>query len=134
MKQIAIKTHTDLPKLETLEEVKKIERSEVYNSIYSIVKQIPRKNVEGDAMDAPSCAYELEQLFYEWASEQLLKDYTIKAIGNIITSLHKQQERMFTEEEVRNCFYDAKNGNFQDFGDWLENFKTSKIINKNKKQ
>lgn len=38
MKQIAIKTHTDLPKLETLEEVKKIERSEVYNSIYSIVK------------------------------------------------------------------------------------------------
>ena len=62
---------------ETLEEVRVIKRTELYNSILSIVKQIPRKEVEYDAMDAPSCAYELEQLFLKW-----------------------QQERMYSEEEV----------------------------------
>ena len=62
---------------ETLEEVRKVERTELFNSIYSVVKKIPRKDVDGDAMDAISCAYEIEQLFYEW-----------------------QQERMYSEEEV----------------------------------
>jgi hypothetical protein len=56
-------------KQETLEEVRKVERSDLYNKIHSIVKQIPRKEVEGDAMDASSCAYELEQLFYKWQQE-----------------------------------------------------------------
>ena len=64
-------------KQETLEEVRKVERTELFNSIYSVVKKIPRKDVDGDAMDAISCAYEIEQLFYEW-----------------------QQERMYSEEEV----------------------------------
>jgi hypothetical protein len=56
------------PKQETLEEV--AEKSSLYNEIYSIVKQIPRKDVDGDAMDVISCAYEIEQLFYEWQQEQ----------------------------------------------------------------
>jgi hypothetical protein len=42
----------------------------LFNSIFSVVKQIPRKDVDGDAMDAPSCAYEIEQLFYKWQQEQ----------------------------------------------------------------
>ena len=53
-------------KQETLEEVRAVNRTDLYNSILSIVKQIPRENVERDAMDAPSCAYEIEQLFYKW--------------------------------------------------------------------
>jgi hypothetical protein len=65
------------PKQETLEEARKVERSDLYNKIYSIVKQIPREDVETDAMDASSCAYDIEQLFYKW-----------------------QQERMYSEEEV----------------------------------
>ena len=48
------------------EEVRAVNRTDLYNSILSIVKQIPRENVERDAMDAPSCAYEIEQLFYKW--------------------------------------------------------------------
>ena len=58
------------PKQETLEEVKKVERTELFNSIYSVVKKIPRKEVEGDVIDAPSCAYELEQLFLKWQQER----------------------------------------------------------------
>ena len=57
-------------KQETFEEIKVIKRTELYNSILSIVKQIPRKEVDGDAVDAPSCAYELEQLFLKWQQER----------------------------------------------------------------
>ena len=57
-------------KQETLEEIKVIKRTELYNSILSIVKQIPRKEVDEDAVDAPSCAYELEQLFLKWQQER----------------------------------------------------------------
>ena len=55
-------------KLEEIEreEVRAVNRTDLYNSILSIVKQIPRENVESDAMDATSCAYEIEQLFYKW--------------------------------------------------------------------
>jgi hypothetical protein len=42
----------------------------LFNSIYSVVKKIPRKEVEGDVIDAPSCAYELEQLFLKWQQER----------------------------------------------------------------
>jgi hypothetical protein len=57
-------------KQETIEEVRKVERTELFNSIFSVVKQIPRKDVDGDVMDAPSCASEIEQLFYKWQEEQ----------------------------------------------------------------
>ena len=61
---------------ETLEEVRKVERTELFNSIFSVVKQIPRKDVECDAMDASSCSYEIEQLFYKWQQEQNKKLYS----------------------------------------------------------
>jgi len=64
----------DGPKQETLEEVRVVKRTELYNSILSIVKQIPRKEVEGDAMDAPSCAYELQQLFLKWQQERMYSE------------------------------------------------------------
>ena len=94
-------------KQETFEEIKVIKRTELYNSILSIVKQIPRKEVDGDAIDAPSCAYELEQLFLKW-----------------------QQERSYSEEEVVNILIKA----YEDIGKrkipnqvvlakWFEQFK-----------
>jgi hypothetical protein len=46
-----------------MEQTKNITRSAIYEEIHSIVKQIPRKDVEGDAMDAPSASYLIEQLF-----------------------------------------------------------------------
>ena len=65
-------------KQETLEEVRMVKRTELYNSILSIVKQIPRKEVQDDAMDAPSCTYELEQLFLKWQQEQNKNLYSEK--------------------------------------------------------
>jgi hypothetical protein len=78
------------PKQETVEEVRKVKRTELFKSILSIVKQIPRKDVEGDAMDAPSCAYEIEQLFYKLQSERLFTDdemnlaYILGGKGDIV--------------------------------------------------
>jgi hypothetical protein len=75
---------------ETVEEVRKVKRTELFKSILSIVKQIPRKDVEGDAMDAPSCAYEIEQLFYKLQSERLFTDdemnlaYILGGKGDIV--------------------------------------------------
>ena len=69
---------------ETLEEVRKVERTELFNSIFSVVKQIPRKDVECDAMDASSCSYEIEQLFYKWQQEQ--------------------NKKLYSEEELREAF------------------------------
>ena len=67
-------------KQETLEEIKVIKRTELYNSILSIVKQIPRKEVDGDAIDAPSCAYELEQLFLKWQQERSYSEEDLKLL------------------------------------------------------
>jgi hypothetical protein len=91
------------PKLQTLEEVRKVERTELFNSIFSVIKQIPRKDVDGDAMDALSCAYELEQLFYKW-----------------------QQERMYNEKDMKLAFETGRN--FQltgedNFNELIEQFK-----------
>jgi len=37
-------------------------RSELWNSIYEIINKIPSKDVEGDAVDAPSAATSIEKL------------------------------------------------------------------------
>jgi len=46
-----------------MEKSNKIQRSEVWEQIYKVVSKIPRKEVDGDAADAPSVATELEELF-----------------------------------------------------------------------
>lgn len=47
-----------------MEQSNKIQRSEVWEEIYKIVKTIPRADCNGtDAPDAPSVATELEELF-----------------------------------------------------------------------
>ena len=45
-----------------MENTNKVERSELWNDIYRIVKQIPRKEVDGDAVDAPSATTSIENL------------------------------------------------------------------------
>jgi len=56
-----------------MEEVKKINRSDIWKQIYSVVNKIPREDVDGDAADAPSVATELEELFLKLIPEQELK-------------------------------------------------------------
>lgn len=84
---------------ETLEEASEIKRSDLYKSIHSVVKQIPRMDVGSDAMDAPSCAYELEQLFYKW-----------------------QQERMYSEIDLEVAFFEGRENSLT-FIEWFEQFK-----------
>ena len=84
---------------ETLEEAAEIKRSDLYKSIHSVVKQIPRMDVGSDAMDAPSCAYELEQLFYKW-----------------------QQERMYSEIDLEVAFFEGRENSLT-FIEWFEQFK-----------
>jgi hypothetical protein len=45
--------------METINEVK---RSKLWNDIYDIVKQIPRKDVDGDALDASSATTSIEEI------------------------------------------------------------------------
>jgi len=99
-------------KKETPEEVRKVERTELFNSIFSVVKKIPRKDIDVDAMDAPSCAYEIEQLFYEWQQEQ--DKYNDEELS-IITS-------------IRNYFRENNETSFENFA---YNF-LDKIIKHNK--
>lgn len=59
-----------------MEQSNKIQRSETWNRIHNIVKQIPRMHTVGDALDAPSAATEIEQLFDDHSSylrEELIK-------------------------------------------------------------
>jgi len=99
-------------KQETVEEVRKVTRTELFKSILSIVKQIPRKDVEGDAMDAPSCAYEIEQLFLKWQQEQ--------------------DKKMYSEEEVLEILNDCRGENPIDIDKWFEQFKKNNNENTNK--
>ena len=46
-----------------MENTNKVERSELWNDIYRIVNQIPRKDVDCDAVDAPSATTSIEKLF-----------------------------------------------------------------------
>ena len=49
-----------------MENTNKIKRSELWNEIYSIVKQIPRKEVAEDALDAPSATTSIENLINKY--------------------------------------------------------------------
>jgi hypothetical protein len=75
---------------ETLEEVRKVERSDLYNKIHSIVRQIPREDVETDAMDASSCAYDIEQLFYKWQQEQDNNKYSKEEVLKLLRELNNE--------------------------------------------
>ena len=85
----------------TLEEVRKVERSDLYNKIHSIVKQIPREDVETDAMDASSCAYDIEQLFYKW---QMERSYSEEEVINLLYIRSMCQEHYESDAEVREWF------------------------------
>lgn len=46
-----------------MDNVNKVERSELWNEIFVIIKQILRKEVDGDAVDAASATTSIEKLF-----------------------------------------------------------------------
>jgi len=56
------------------EEVNNIQRGELYNEILEIVNQIPRKDVEGDSMDAYSAAHLIDLLFSSRSVDEMRID------------------------------------------------------------
>lgn len=98
-----------------LEEIRIVKRTELYNSILSIVKQIPRKEVQDDAMDAPSCTYELEQLFLKFQQERIyseedLKQFAFECVGNFLSNRENE-----LEIELVNVISDRNNKLFEKF-------------------
>ena len=131
-------------KLEEIEreEVREVKRTDLYNSILSIVKQIPRENVESDAMDAPSCAYEIEQLFYKWQEpkqettlEEAAENYSLELLEAKTIQPHEktwiksmfvhiarlQRERMYSI--IDRYVDDVMGGCNIRFPEWFEQFK-----------
>lgn len=52
-----------------MEEISKVQRSEMWEIIYNIVNKIPRIHVVGDAMDAVSAATLIEEYFLKTCNE-----------------------------------------------------------------
>jgi len=69
-----------------METTSNIIRSELYNKILELVKRIPRENVPGDAPDASSVAYDLEQLFLnnkiQTPKSEQVKEWAIHFLEN----------------------------------------------------
>ena len=125
-------TITHIGKQETLEEVRKVERTELFNSIFSVVKQIPRKDVDGDAMDAPSCAYEIEQLFYKWQQEQdlsMVQGYLSANLKNI-----ELLQRSYSEEEAGELVYNIIGEYAKQYGIIVDGAKLNDLFERFKKK
>lgn len=58
-----------------MENTNKVNRTILWEKIHEIVKKIPRKEVNHDALDAPSATTEIEQLFINLNAEHLLSAY-----------------------------------------------------------
>lgn len=59
-----------------------IERSHLWESIYSIVSQIPRAEVEGDALDAPSAATAIESMVVDYYGQTDIQNESLIDLYN----------------------------------------------------
>jgi hypothetical protein len=64
-----------------MENINKVERSELWNEIYRIVNQIPRKEVDGDAVDAQSATTSIENLIEKYKIKSEKWDKLDEKIG-----------------------------------------------------
>jgi hypothetical protein len=108
---------------ETIEEVVKVKRTELFNTILSIVKQIPRKDIDYDAMDAPSCAYEIEQLFYKWLQEQDKNKYSDEDLRTAYFSGIKTTGEGWNGEYANGNNPSIEEEFQEGFQEWLRQFK-----------
>ena len=60
-----------------METTNKETRSELWNEIYNIVKQIPRKDVAEDAVDATSATTDIEEMFLKTKTKHVLTNRDI---------------------------------------------------------
>lgn len=60
--------------------------------------------------------YENEEVKSDWVKEHHLEYY--KKEGTMVDKV--EQEKMYSEEQLRNCFNDAKSKNYESFGEWFK--------------
>ena len=66
----------------------------------------------------------IEPLLKKKAKENNTIDLDAYALGLIDS--YKSATKTFSEDDLRNCFYDAKTPSYEDFGDWLKAVKQNK--------
>jgi hypothetical protein len=82
-----------------MEQTRKVERSDIWEQIYNVVKKIPREDVEGDAADAPSVSTELEDLFLRLIPEQSL-NYKKKLLRNFSSYVLTEWNGSDVEDDI----------------------------------
>ena len=82
-----------------MEKINKVERSELWNDIYRIVKQIPRKEVDGDAVDAPSATTSIENLIEKYKIKSEKWDKLDEKIGKFYENDIDDEENEDGEDE-----------------------------------
>ena len=82
-----------------MENTNKVERSELWNDIYRIVNQIPRKEVDGDAVDAPSATTSIENLIEKYKIKSEKWDKLDEKIGKFYENDIDDEENEDGEDE-----------------------------------
>ena len=82
-----------------MENTNKVERSELWNDIYRIVNQIPRKEVDGDAVDAPSATTSIEKLIEKYKIKSEKWDKLDEEIGKFYENDIDDEENEDGEDE-----------------------------------
>ena len=82
-----------------MENINKLERSELWNEIYAIVKQIPRKETNEDAVDAPSATTSIEQLISSYKIKAEKWDKLDEKIGKFYENDIDDEENEDGEDE-----------------------------------
>ena len=82
-----------------MENTNKVERSELWNDIYRIVNQIPRKEVDGDAVDAPSATTSIEKLIEKYKIKSEKWDKLDEKIGKFYENDIDDEENEDGEDE-----------------------------------
>ena len=96
-------------------------------------------------MDAPSCAYEIEHLFYEWQQERSISMKTYEDSLNMqtcsnagyeskITELKSEMKTMYSEEEAGELVYTIIGQYAKDFNIMIDGGKLNKLFKKFKKK
>jgi len=96
-----------------MEESNGSEKSKEWYNIYNIVKQIPRKEVNCDAVDATSAATMIEQLFSNLGNVDLHSQLNL-------AELKKEFEKLFMVTDRTEMKGTAVNAKLNDVFEWME--------------
>jgi hypothetical protein len=99
-----------------MEKPNKVERSELWNEVYNIVKQIPRKDVDGDAVDASSATTSIEEMLIkiknrrETKIEAAIRDtkLRLKNVEQEIMLMIREKDTLKKQLDTLETIFDSK--------------------------